>query len=68
MKIVSRDGSVYEFTEENGLISRDGQVLRGSEYEPVFTRDTEGKPLFCGILIRSEGKFLSLSGKISELV
>lgn len=67
MKIVGKDGSVFEYSEENGLISKDGEVLNGSEYEPVFTKDLEGKPLFCGILIKSKGRFLSLNGNNSKI-
>lgn len=68
MKIVENGGSIFEYTEENGLISKDGVIVSGSEYEPVFTRDNEGKPLFCGILFKFSNKFLSLSGNKSSLV
>lgn len=67
MKIAEKGGSIFEYSEENGLISKDGTVVSGSEYEPVFTRDLDGKPLFCGILIKSSNKILSLSGNKSKL-
>lgn len=67
MKIISNnDGSTYEYTPSNGLISKDGVVLSGERYEPVFT-ETEGAPSFCGIFFVFENKFLSTSGNLTSL-
>jgi hypothetical protein len=70
MKVVEKGkgGSVFEYSEETGLISKDGIVVSGNDYEPVFSSDKEGKPLFCGIYHKSEGRFISLSGNNSSIV
>ena len=63
----NKTGSIYEYSEENGLISKDGVVLNGEEYEPVFSKTAEGRPVFCGIYKKSGDKFISLSGNTSNL-
>lgn len=68
MKITEAGGSIFEYTEENGLISKDGTVVSGKEYEPVFSEDSEGKPVLCGIFHKSQGRFISLSGNNSKVV
>lgn len=62
------DGSSYEYTPSNGLLSKDGVIISGERYEPVFTRDPEGSPSFCGIFFVAENKFLSQSGNLSNLL
>lgn len=68
MKITEVGGSIFEYSEENGLISKDGIVVSGKEYEPVFIEDKEGKPTFCGIYHKSQRRFISLSGNNSKVV
>jgi hypothetical protein len=68
MKITEAGGSIFEYSEENGLISKDGVVVSGQEYEPVFSEDIDGKPILCGIYHKSKDRFISLSGNNSKLV
>ena len=68
MKLIENGtGSVYEYLEDRGLISKDGSIVSGEEYEPVFSKTAEGRPVFCGIFLKREGKFISLSGNKSEV-
>lgn len=68
MKVIEKEtGSIYEYTEDNGLISKDGSVVNGEEYEPVFSKTAEGKPIFCGIHHKPSRRFISLSGNNSKL-
>ena len=35
-RIIDTSGNIYEYNQDNGLISRNDIILSGAEYEPVF--------------------------------
>lgn len=69
-KITDTSGNIYEYNQENGLISRNNVILSGADYEPVFVSypDNSEPPIFVGILFRRTGTVLSMSGKTSKII
>ena len=69
-KITDTSGNIYEYNQENGLISRNNVILSGADYEPVFVSypDNSEPPIFVGILSRRTGTVLSMSGKTSKII
>lgn len=69
-KIIDTSGNIYEYNQENGLISRNNVILSGADYEPVFVSypDNSEPPIFVGILSRRAGTVLSMSGKMSKII
>lgn len=69
-KITDTSGNIYEYNQENGLISRNNVILSGADYEPVFVSypDNSEPPIFVGILSRRNGTVLSMSGKTSKII
>ena len=53
-RIIDTSGNIYEYNQDNGLISRNDIILSGAEYEPVFVSypDNSEPPIFVGILSR----------------
>ena len=68
MKIFVNENLVFEYIEKTGLITKNGDVVGSNLYEPAYTHDASGKPLFCGIIDIAKNKFISLSGNYSKLV
>lgn len=69
-KIIDTSGNIYEYNQENGLISRNDVILPGADYEPVFVSypDNSEPPIFVGILSRRTGTVLSMSGKTNKII
>ena len=69
-RIIDTSGNIYEYNQDNGLISRNDIILSGSEYEPVFVSypDNSEPPIFVGILSRRMGTVLSMSGKTNKII
>ena len=69
-RIIDTSGNIYEYNQDNGLISRNDIILSGAEYEPVFVSypDTSEPPIFVGILSRRMGTVLSMSGKTNKII
>lgn len=69
-RIIDLSGNVYEFNQENGLISKNDVILSGQDYEPVFVShpDNSMPPVFVGIYFKKEGTVLSMSGNIHKLI
>ena len=69
-RIIDTSGNIYEYNEENGVISRNDIILSGAEYEPVFVSypDNSEPPIFVGILSRRMGTVLSMSGKTNKII
>ena len=69
-RIIDTSGNIYEYNQDNGLISRNDIILSGAEYEPVFVSypDNSEPPIFVGILSRRMGTVLSMSGKTSKII
>lgn len=69
-KIIDTSGNIYEYNQENGLISRNDVILSGADYEPVFVSypDNSEPPIFVGILSRQTGTVLSMSGKTNKII
>ena len=69
-RIIDTSGNIYEYNQDNGLISRNDIILSGAEYEPVFVSypDNSGPPIFVGILSRRMGTVLSMSGKTNKII
>lgn len=63
-------GDQYEYNTETGLIARNGSIVSGAEFEPVFTAYPEDKrpPIFVGLFLKMENKFLSLGGNKRSLI
>ena len=68
--IVDNLGNVFEFNQENGLISKNNVIVSGADYEPVFqtSPDNSYPPVFVGIFLKREGSVLSMSGNIKKLI
>lgn len=68
--ITDTSGNIYEYNQENGLISRNNVILSGADYEPVFVSypDNSEPPIFVGILSRRNGTVLSMSGKTNKII
>lgn len=69
-RIIDTSGNIYEYNQDNGLISRNDIILSGAEYEPVFVSypDNSEPPIFVGILSRRMGAVLSMSGKTNKII
>lgn len=69
-RIIDTSGNIYEYNQDNGLISRNNIILSGAEYEPVFVSypDNSEPPIFVGILSRRMGTVLSMSGKTNKII
>lgn len=69
-RIIDTSGNIYEYNQDNGLISRNDIILSGAEYEPVFVSypDNSEPPIFVGILSRRMGTVLSMSGKTNKII
>ena len=69
-RIIDTSGNIYEYNQDNGLISRNDIILSGAEYEPVFVSypDNSEPPSFVGILSRRMGTVLSMSGKTNKII
>ena len=69
-RIIDISGNIYEYNQDNGLISRNDIILSGAEYEPVFVSypDNSEPPIFVGILSRRMGTVLSMSGKTNKII
>jgi hypothetical protein len=69
-KITDTSGNIYEYNQENGLISRNDVILSGADYEPVFVSypDNSEPPIFVGILSRQTRTVLSMSGKTNKII
>ena len=69
-RIIDTSGNIYEYNQDNGLISRNDIILSGAEYEPVFVSypDNSEPPIFVGILFRRMGTVLSMSGKTNKII
>ena len=69
-RIIDTSGNIYEYNQDNGLISRNDIILSGAEYEPVFVSypDNAEPPIFVGILSRRMGTVLSMSGKTNKII
>ena len=69
-RIIDTFGNIYEYNQDNGLISRNDIILSGAEYEPVFVSypDNSEPPIFVGILSRRMGTVLSMSGKTNKII
>lgn len=69
-RIIDTSGNIYEYNQDNGLISRNDIILSGAEYEPVFVSypDNSEPPIFVGILSRRMGMVLSMSGKTNKII
>lgn len=69
-RIIDTSGNIYEYNQDNGLISRNDVILSGAEYEPVFVSypDNSEPPIFVGILSRRMGTVLSMSGKTNKII
>lgn len=69
-RIIDTSGNIYEYNQDNGLISRNDIILSGAEYEPVFVNypDNSEPPIFVGILSRRMGTVLSMSGKTNKII
>ena len=69
-RISDTSGNIYEYNQDNGLISRNDIILSGAEYEPVFVSypDNSEPPIFVGILSRRMGTVLSMSGKTNKII
>ena len=69
-RIIDTSGNIYEYNQDNGLISRNDIILSGAEYEPVFVSypDNSEPPICVGILSRRMGTVLSMSGKTNKII
>lgn len=69
-RIIDTSGNIYEYNQDNGLISRNDIILSGAEYEPVFVSypDNSEPPIFVGILSRRMGTVLSMLGKTNKII
>lgn len=69
-RIIDTSGNIYEYNQDNGLISRNDVILSGAEYEPVFVSypDNSEPPIFVGILSQRMGTVLSMSGKTNKII
>lgn len=69
-RIIDTSGNIYEYNQDNGLISRNDIILSGAEYEPVFVSypDNSEPPIFVGIFSRRMGTVLSMSGKTNKII
>ena len=69
-RLIDTSGNIYEYNQDNGLISRNDIILSGAEYEPVFVSypDNSEPPIFVGILSRRMGTVLSMSGKTNKII
>ena len=69
-RIIDTSGNIYEYNQDNGLISRNDIILSGAEYEPVFVSypDNSEPPIFVGILSRRMGTVLSMSEKTNKII
>ena len=69
-RIIDTSGNIYEYNQDNGLISRNDIILSAAQYEPVFVSypDNSEPPIFVGILSRRMGTVLSMSGKTNKII
>ena len=68
MKEIYSERGRYAYDEETGRIYKDGYVVPTTQAEPVFSGQTEETaPEFSGILLKTTGEVISMSGKINKV-
>lgn len=66
--IYSENGEIYSFDENTERIYKDNILIPKSVAEPVYSGNDQGEDTeFSGIFLKTIGKILSRSGKISNV-
>lgn len=63
-EIYGKDGSLYQYKPELGMIVKDGVIMPTTEYEPLYV---PGTIEFCGVLSKVSGQIISMTGDIGNI-
>jgi hypothetical protein len=68
--IYCENGSRYSFEEETGFIRKDDMIMPSNLVQPVFIQPSNEDipPQLSGLWLKSEGKIICRSGKISPVI
>lgn len=70
IEIQGENGVLYSFEEETGFIRANNMIMPTSNVQPVFIQPSNEniEPQLSGLWLKSEGKIICRSGKISPVI